>query len=149
FRDISCAIGVIGGRMATMRGGKGWWPWVVAGAAVTVLIILLVVTALPLGRREGLPTSANTAQLNEFLIAAGTAALAAVVWAWHTTRTAPVAPTINTLMQGKGVLASRVEEQWTDEALVRSLYDPLDSMPVQWQLTAHRELMGRPEHVAI
>ncbi|GAA4100900.1 NACHT domain-containing protein [Actinomadura miaoliensis] len=114
-----------------MRKVKRQSQWVAAGGVVTLVVLLLVVTAIPLGRREGLQTSANVAQLTALLIAAGTAAAGVVLWAWRATRPA-AAPATDTLSHAKDVLAGVVAEQWKNEARLRALDDP-DPIPVRWR----------------
>jgi hypothetical protein len=75
-------------------------------------VILLVVTVVPLGGRDGLANSANTGQITGLVIAAGSAAVALVVWAWRATRAARsrAAPAAELLERAKDVLAGVVAQ---------------------------------------
>ncbi|QXJ21124.1 NACHT domain-containing protein [Actinomadura graeca] len=123
-------------------------PWVAAGVAVTGLVLLLAVTALPLTGADGLPASADTAQLTGLLVAVGPAAVGVVVWAWRTTRQAGAVPSTDTLTRAKDVLAGVVAEQWKQEARLRSLDDP-DPIPVRWRTpeVAATALMDHPANI--
>ncbi len=146
---VSCAMNVVADRMAAMRAGKSWWPWVVAVIVVAGLTLLLVVTVLPLGGREGLQDSANTAHLTALIIAAGAAGLGAMAWAWRTTKTVATVPATEVLAYSKDVLAVAVERQWKDEARLRSLDDP-DPIPVCWRTPVRSSaatLMDHPANV--
>jgi hypothetical protein len=114
--------------------GRSRWPWVTAGAGLAGLGLLLVVTAFPLRAENGLTTSADTAQLTALLVAAGTAAVVIVRWAWRTDRSAraAAAPTAEALAGAKDVLADAVAVQWQLEAALRSLDDPAP-IPVRWR----------------
>jgi hypothetical protein len=115
-----------------MRGRRGWWPWVTAGAGLAALVLVLVVTVVPLRAENGLTTSADIAQLTALLVAAGTAAVVIVRWAWRTDRSARAAPTAEALARAKDALADAVAEQWQLEAALRSLGDPAP-IPVRWR----------------
>ncbi|WP_344592027.1 NACHT domain-containing protein [Actinomadura vinacea] len=134
-----------------MRGGKGWWPWAVAGAGLAGLVLLLVVTAVPLGGKDGLQTSADTGQVTGLLIAAGTAAAMLAGWALRTSRATRAVAATGAVTQAKDVLAEVVAEQWQHEARLRSLDDP-DPIPVRWRTpeqppTAATALMDHPANI--
>ncbi|XVQ15776.1 hypothetical protein ACQP1W_25650 [Spirillospora sp. CA-255316] len=111
-------------------------------------MVLLVVTAIPLGGKDGLQNSANTAQLTALLVAAGTAAVVMVVWAWRTTRTsqATATPATDVVEHAKDLLAGVVTQQWRDEARLRSLDDP-DPIPVRWRTREQAALMDHPANI--
>jgi hypothetical protein len=126
--------------------GRNRWPWAAAGAGLVALVLLLTVTVAPLRDRDGLTTSANTAQLTALLIAAGTAAVVMARWAWRAARSARAAavPTSAALDRAKDRLAGAVAEQWKREAALRSLADP-DPIPVRWRAPA--ALMDHAAHI--
>ena len=128
--------------------GRSRWPWVTAGAGLAGLAVLLVVTAIPLRDKDGLATSANTAQLTALLVAVGTAAAVMVRWAWRTVRSAPAAaaPTTEALALAKDMLAGVVAEQWKHEAALRSLDDP-DPIPVRWRTPERAAVMDHAANI--
>lgn len=132
--------------MMTMRGERGWWPWVLVAAAVALLMFGMVITLLPLGGEDGLQKAANTAQLTAFTLAAGCALVTAVTWALRKTRRAAVATMPGVLEQAKAVLAGDVAEQWKREERVRLLADP-DPIPVLWRSPADNALMDHDSNI--
>jgi len=58
-----------------------------------------------------------------------------------------VVPKTDELESAMGILAGAVEEQWRQEAIIRSLGDP-DPIPVVWRLTEHEDLMDHPQLIA-
>ena len=132
--------------------GRNWWrnrgPWIATITGVIAVLLLLLLTGMPLGRKDGLPNAADTGQLTGLLIAAGGAVVAMVFWAWRATRStgASVAPTPAELAQVKQRLAGLVAQQWKAEATLRSLDDP-DPIPVRWELTDQAGVMDHPANI--
>ncbi|HEU5159446.1 MAG TPA: NACHT domain-containing protein [Streptosporangiaceae bacterium] len=131
-----------------MRNGRGRWPWAVAGTGLAGLTVLLVVTVVPLGGRDGLQKSAGIGQITGLVIAVGTAAVALVVWAWRTAWAArdTAIPVTDVLERAKDLLAGAVAQQWKDEARLRSLDNP-DPIPVRWRTPEQAAVMDHPANI--
>ncbi|MCP2342482.1 NACHT domain-containing protein [Actinomadura rupiterrae] len=132
--------------MSPMRGGKGRWPWVVAAAGLAGLAALLAVTALPLRGKDGLQTSANVGQITGVVIAAVVAAVPLILWARRSSSAAraEAVPAAEAMRRAEAVLADVVEQQWEDEARLRSLYAP-GPIPVRWRLAVRTGLMDQAD----
>ncbi|MUN41629.1 NACHT domain-containing protein [Actinomadura litoris] len=141
FVDVVPVVAGEEPRMAGMRNGRAWWPWLVLLAAVAGVLVLAAVTFAPLTGRDGLQVSANRAQLTGGFVLAAAVPLISVWW-WARRRTRELAaravPAPDALMSAKELLAELVAEQWKDEARLRSLDDP-DPIPVRWRAPASSE----------
>jgi hypothetical protein len=85
-----------------------------------------------------LQSSANRAQLTGgFVLVVAGSAIAVFRWARQRSNAlrAATAPTTETLIRAKDMLAGLVGEQWKNEALLRSLDDP-EPIPVRWRTPA-------------
>ncbi|NVI89123.1 NACHT domain-containing protein [Actinomadura sp. BRA 177] len=68
-------------------------------------------------------------------------------WAWQRSRRLGAsAPVAGTLAQAKELLAELVDQQWKDEARLRSLDDP-DPIPVRWRTPDAAELMDHAVNI--
>ncbi|MEW2353425.1 NACHT domain-containing protein [Spirillospora sp. NPDC029432] len=126
-----------------MGRGKGWRPWLAVVAAVAGVLVLAWVTVDPvIGKgKAGLEDAANRAQLTGALLAAAVALVGTARWArQRSRRVGATAPAADTVAQAKQVLAELVDQQWKQEARLRSLDDP-DPIPVRWRTPDAAELM--------
>jgi hypothetical protein len=135
---------------------RHWWQ-TRAGIAISALvgIALAVATILAFnlssktahGSREGI----NIAFAGYLTAAASAASLAnTLVGLLSTVRRSfrpPAAPGTSDIENAKDILAGLVLEQWSEEAIVRSLSDP-EPIPVPWRSTEREELMDPPRLIA-
>lgn len=136
--------------MATMGRGKGWWPWLAVLAAVAGVLVLAGLTFAPVfdKGKAGVGEAADLAQLTGgLLLAAAVALVGTVRWARHRSRRLGTAvPAADTLTQAKELLAELVDQQWKEEARLRSLDDP-DPIPVRWRTPDAAELMDHAVNI--
>lgn len=128
-------IAVVTKRGGTWRYALGWWTGLAAGVGALALI------AAALRGKDGLQTAANLAQLVSVVLAVPTGLVP--LWVWWRRSTAQPAVTSTHVTHAKDVLAGIVEQQWTTEAILRSLDDP-DPIPVRWRSTSDARLMDHP-----
>ncbi|SPT64150.1 Predicted NTPase (NACHT family) [Actinomadura madurae] len=147
---LASAVRGIGVKMAIMGKGKGWWPWLAVLAAVAGVLALAGWTFEPLlfGKdKDWLEEAANRAQLTGgLLLGAAVALVTTVRWARQRSRRLGAAPAADTLAQAKQVLAELVDQQWKQEARLRSLDDP-DPIPVRWRTPDAAELMDHAVNI--
>ncbi|MFF5264969.1 NACHT domain-containing protein [Actinomadura viridis] len=133
-----------------MGKGKGWWPWLAVLAAVAGVLMLVGLMFTPLfgqGNGDIWERTANPAQVAGFVLAAAVALVGTVRWARHRSRRLGAAvPAADTLTQAKELLAELVDQQWKEEARLRSLDDP-DPIPVRWRTPDAAELMDHAVNI--
>ncbi|MFG2090284.1 NACHT domain-containing protein [Spirillospora sp. NPDC048824] len=133
-----------------MGRGKGWWTWLAVLAAVAGVLVLTGVTFEPVfdKGKGGVPEAADLAQLTGgLLLAAAVALVGTVRWARHRTRRlGAAARAADVLAQAKELLAELVDQQWKNEARLRSLDAP-DPIPVRWRTPDAAELMDHAVNI--
>ncbi|TDB71944.1 NACHT domain-containing protein, partial [Actinomadura sp. KC216] len=133
-----------------MGKGRDWPPWLAVVAAVAGVLVLAGVT-FGLGLGEGHDWFAEAAKraplTGGFVLPAAVAIVATVRWArQRSRRLGAAAPAAGSLAQAKELLAELVDQQWKDEAHLRSLDDP-DPIPVRWRTPQAAELMDRAVNI--
>ncbi|WP_433337589.1 NACHT domain-containing protein [Spirillospora sp. CA-294931] len=126
-----------------MGRGRGWWPWLAILAAVAGVLVLGWWSFDPVFDRgkAGLGDAADRAQLTGLVLAAAVALVGTVRWARQRSgQLGAAAPAAHTLAEAKELLAELVDQQWKQEARLRSLDDP-DPIPVRWRTPEAAELM--------
>ncbi|WP_433327356.1 NACHT domain-containing protein [Spirillospora sp. CA-294931] len=144
------AVRGVGVKMAIMGMGKGWWPWLAVLAVVAGLLVLAGLTFAPLfdeAKTDRPGDAADLAQLAGLVLAAAVALVSTVRWArQRSRRLGAAAPAADTLAEAKQVLAELVDQQWKEEARLRSLDDP-DPIPVRWRTTEATEVMDHAVNI--
>ncbi|MFI5690058.1 NACHT domain-containing protein [Streptomyces sp. NPDC051636] len=131
--------------MVGRRGADGVrWRTVVLVLGLTALAGLLVWVGVA-GIRRDLAAAGVVAGIVAALLAAPM--LAVGLWTWWRRTTGPqLAATGEEINRAKEMLAGLVAEQWRDEAVLRSLDDPIP-IPVHWRVARRPDLMDHPANL--
>jgi hypothetical protein len=122
---------------------------IVLGVFLLALAVVFLIWAPRLGHGKAQGKTIGFAQIvstTAGVIGVGNGMVQLLAW-WRRSSGPSAAPTTSEIDVAKDILAGLVNEQWTEETVVRSLGDP-EPIPVPWRSTEHEELMDHPRLIA-